>query len=575
MYEFNSKLLHRSILDWFEEVTWRNGYAYKVSDLLFADPILQLLANYHWATLCGSVNVRFVDESLLYTRPIRRNNYLAGLRIIFQMGRRRRKLVYSGFPSWNRRRAAALNGSTSSKGERFLYEISAPNWTSPSGISTDPDVKARSTTLVPKVTGGYDTHMYFNDIVHFAHRMRKYVDQSFYRPRSLSRFTSHTLKNLKVSARRISYILENVVAQMYPSKIGASAGSIKVTIENVQLNGQAPAVYVTLEGIERARGRETPNTFDLNFSNAIVHRSKLDSGQDQYVIPGKLLQIERFARHFRIDWLRGALYHTQGKALSKIMIDLDRNFEAVVEAPEFFPSLADFAAKHFPSALRNVLLKPKDAFEHLRGMASLLSGDTLALSFGIIPAVQSLKALIEGYTVPLEGEAELQYNRSSVWDLPDGLDTMCSDALIHAFGHDVVDAVRIRFRTQVWAAPDYQAFVQKLYNEDILFRLGAFPTPLGVWKATRFSFMVDWGFPISSWMRDHQSYFLSFTVPCRYGHTASFEFDLQTGETVSLFLRSSQHSFPLDPPEISWLESSGPSAHIAIALGTQIALGVV
>lgn len=571
MYNYLTRLREKTIFGlWAWYTLWQGG-SYAWSDILFADPIMSIFQNLHWATVVGTINPRIVDKSFLHLGVPRNNVYLQGFAILSDRTRREhRDSLNEAYPSWNRRRGTYLTGSEGSRQEQFHYERATPSWTLPADFSTSADNKVRSTPIVPKVTTGYDRYMSFDDLKLFAYRISPRVGSVFHRSTTLSRYTVCTLAALDVSENKISYVLKDITAQLYPSSRRMKCSSVRVIISRSVTEGGAPYTEVQLEHGVISLSYGSLITY-MHFPDYVRSQDHLDS-TDRYAKEIETQSLmNAFRRFFSIENMRPALYHTQGQALSKVMLDLDRNFENLIESTSFITDLHSTVDKGSQDLITFLSNHPSKV-ARAAALARLLSSVTLASTFGIAPSIEALQGLMSGYVAPISGEAEMNFEFSSLSELPETLRDLLTKA-ISVFGSEDVDLGRIKFRSEVWTTPSYQQLVQTLYNENLILGQGLVPSPSGIWNATKMSFVVDWFVPIGRMIDDHQAYMLSFTLPFRIGHSVSITLFLDDGREINHFMRSCQVNYPLDPPGDSWLVPSGLPP-ISIALGTSVLLGL-
>jgi hypothetical protein len=569
MFQYNTKLRSQEILTFMSVPVNVAAYDYMPSQLLNADPLYRFLSRFHWSSVTGSVNPRYIDKSEAHLRTYHRNVYLGGLSVIVDVLRRKhRESLHDNYPSWNRRRTLTVSGALRSVVKFTIAGWMQPSWSLPVGLSDDTDVSPRGSS-VPVVAGGSQRYLYFDDFVYFAKRMQKYDGQVFRVNESLGRSSQCIISDLMVSETRVSYHLTAVAATMYPSARKQSNNGIQVVIERKQPKGSLPFTSVSFFGLSQTKGFNGTSTFTLSYPETFIQYDHQDLSADATVLANEIEYIRKGAYGLSIDAMRGALYHTQGKALGGIMIDLDKNFENAVEASSFFPLITDLLLN---PDVRKVLNRSGSLGGQIKSLSRIISGGILAWNFAIKPTIEALDSLINPFVLPTKSEASLVYERTSITALPAGLQSLLKTMLLIPYKQTDVDWVKCTFRSEAWTTPSYENFVQTLVNENIILRGGFLPTPSGAWASSPGSFVIDWFLPITRLLDDHQSYFLSFTLPFRIGHSFKIEAALKDGRYLTIFSRSDESNLPIDPPGDSWLEAPGLPP-ISIALGISALLG--
>lgn len=574
MLHYNARRIDIGVSYIMHQFLMRDGFGYSPNQAFVCDPIMWLMQQMHYRVRTSYVKPRVIDKSLIHLRPAIRNSYLIGFTIAADIVRKQSRRDFSrAFPSWNKIRSRRVYGTLSKE-----YTIpkmdgfALPVWTQPSNFMADTDMSIPHCSLL-NLSGRAGRHMTFDQLKRFAKRLgEKYEGAQFSRPDTLGRESKATLSRVEVFEDSIEYVLTGLSGTYAPSSRSIKISAVKVFIMRSYTVGGSTVTNVVINGLQHAVGYYGDKVYALPFAESVfTNDSYVDDPWVHTVFAEQNFYSGILFKAFSIQNLRGALYHTQAKAMSAVLLDFDRNFENLVEASSFFDVFGDLL---LDSSVKRLLTAPGLAlFDRVRNLSDILSGATLAYNFAIKPTVDALNNLLQPLIAPVKGEGELAYSGASFSDLQiSHMRTFMEQAVNTAVpGAKVVD-FEFRFRSEVYVTPNVANVIQTLYNENMFLAGGIVPSPSAVWAASKASFIIDWFLPISRMLDDHTNYMLSFVVPFRIGHSVRCIITLDDGRTFDLFMRSEQSDYLLDPPEFSWLEAPG-APPIAIALAVKTMLG--
>jgi hypothetical protein len=541
------------------------GQVRYLNELFLSDPILYTLLNNHTITACFRTEVREVSKPQSLLRIRGRSPYIAGLTILTYLFRKKhRNFQRDRFPSWNRRRSFLMYGET-----QYYPRVEKTVNTVYPGFSAPPliwDVKIPFSRYYN--AGVAVDHIGYDDLLLLCKRLVGYVGLTFRRDFSLGRYCQSTFASLYFDDAQITYELYNVEFKSYPSGKWFQAPKLRINIQRGSGTAESVKVYITgLKSTVVNKDRSLGNPNFIPSASGIYHTSAPDPSLSRKL----LLSMNQAFAHITMAKLAPALYHTQGKALNKILIDYSKNFENLVESPELLDMLNGLFSS--PSAsVSKYFGKDVSWYQRCRNLAQLLNGGILAWSFAIKPTIDAMQGIIKPCLIPSRGEGAMSFKGSDFASLPSGLFTLLSYGL-GQMGHSALSVVSydITFRSTATTTPDYVTLARALMDTNPWVANGVLPSPKAIWDTGKGSFVVDWFTPIGRTIADHQAYFSSPTMPFRIGHTMRCIIDFNDGRSVDLFYRSSESNLPIDPPGDSWLQAPGLPP-VSIPLGVSVLL---
>jgi hypothetical protein len=525
-----------------------------LTELFYADPIYQLVCQWHSNLTVLRAEVRYLDKDLPSLAVTAKNPWYRGFVILNQVLRKdSRKEQRKAFPSWNRRRSLSVYGLSALTYTQAFGTLYGGH-TYPVGIGT----MAVPFSRFRDSAGAIKYQFSFDDIYSTAKLMQG-LGSVYHRNSTLGRFGDHTLTFLDVSHDVVSYRLDNIIYQSYPSSKSMRLAS--ATIAYHRLDTVAPfGVKVTIDGLKNLVYDNDP---------AILGTPWISTASSTYLIRDKLAanspDIARLKYRVRscLGWnasdFRPAYYHTQAEAFAKVMLDMSSNFENFVESPELVFLLESVLyAEQVPW-----LKKAYQASGYIGRIAllvKLISGGLLLWNYALQPSYKAVVALAKQTLTPILGEASMNFEGSDVNTLPESLRMLITRNLgDFAVSSSDIRRFELSFRSEVRTTLDYQTLTSMLMEQQPLLKSHIVPSPSQFWASVTGSFLVDQWVPISRYLEAHEAYILSPTVPFRIGHTASIKLMMGQGFTLKAFLRSSESNFLTDPPGDTWLLAPGAS----------------
>jgi len=550
-----------------------------LGDLLFADPIMCILANWHKKITATRYFIRHVVPKHESCTLKYRNIYMRGFVVLAELLRKRQDGYLNDAKStWNARRALGLRGTSQG--------LVSPNLTvgnllagyvQPVNFSNEP------VALTYHAIGGgnFGYHCSFDDIREIALMVQTKVSYQFQRNvGSLSRYGSHRLASMMVSDDEISYTLSNPFFQSYPFKRTLEVKGrvsiiirrcppdeggfdISVEIKPFKVNYDRAIVSYEAQWKLQARGiiyHSLGTVFDTNvliggynYAEQQAYRRPTVSGNF-----GGLMAA--FDQNMAV--YSPALFHTQGKALSDVMINFGQNFENLVQAPQF-AELIESVFLNSPQLYKQIFASPGDgahnALDRLTKLTKLLSGDTLAYNFAAVPTVKAVAKLFNTLKDFREGESSFVIEGSDLSSETESFVKAVMQGSQAYLGVDSSNVFRYKatFRTTVYTSLQASNASRAILMSNPLAAVGGFPTPSAIWESLAGSFVADWFLNIGPLIKDQQAYWSSPSVPLRIGHTVHLEFSYRDGRRFNNFWRSVESSLPIDPPHESWLPYVG------------------
>lgn len=293
--------------------------------------------------------------------------------------------------------------------------------------------------------------------------------------------------------------------------------------------------------------------------------------------------------HWSILSAQPGLYHTQSKAYATLLGDVSKNFESLIESPGFLtevlPAAADLpgeilgAARGVESlsldaAFLGSLPAPVGYLSRLRTLLKVLCGGYLAYIFAIKPTLESSADVLRSHLPSLtlfraKGGMKFKGDEDSLSSEPSSL-----QALIR----EITEETIVSYNVLLISTVDVN-----LLNEDVIEMLvqllsptleaGLLPEPAMIWKAAKFTFIVDMFIPVGQLIAHAQTFFSSNRIRrSRVGHSVSVKIIDVGGSIYEFYIRSDSTDLLIDPPKDSWLEASGPKLEVLLPLAIVLAL---
>lgn len=551
---FTTALTTRTFASYFSQTyTLHGGQTRVLRELFYADPLMLALDNYTRVVKSNVVVVTYRDKSPKHLDVSGKSPYIYGLALLQRfLKSRRRKRRRAAFPSWNRRRSLSVYGDYSG----LSVAIPSGIWTGfvlPLTIGLiDGRMSRLNTTTTPV------SHCSFDDCLRMARSMLPFIGSVFQKVNG-SIYGKHTLSSLSVSEDLITYRLIDVEFKSFPSGNWQNAPALNVTISRNSFGDPSIDVF----GYSSVVINKNPNLPKVRYYSGADAVSLTVSEGDE--VTSRLLHrsIQDLFGVVLMNQFRPALYHTQGGALAKLLVNYGKNFENFIEAPQLLTLFRQMY--EFPIMAKSVL--GLDWYGRLKWLTECLTGSILAQAFAVRPTFESLQALASQACYPVIGEKEMKFETNDINSLPEGLRLFLEERVDMFLNPANITYFYALFRTEVTSAPDEAVLARAVMEHDPLAFLGLYPTPRGVWDSTQFTFIIDWFVPIGRTISDNESYFRSPMLECRIGHSVHFQISTVEGLHYDLFWRSSYGDRPTDPPGDSWLVSPGiPSISIPLAV---------
>jgi hypothetical protein len=532
-----------------------------VSEFFGADPIMQMASLFYKKHKVQRYVSKRTENKSSHTIPAK-NPIIGGFRVLAQRSRKKVEFVYSkAFPKWNGYLSTQLHGKTSWTNSPSVPVLSNfLTYVNPAEINSE---KIYITKLA--YGASFQDHISFADLVNFASRLRPYIGRAFQVNSTLGRSCSHVLGELDVSDNMISYTLQGIYNQGYPSGRNLRCNSVRVSII-----GPGTAVDSIAEISVLISGMDSAWLDNKTWLTPVWKVRSYAGFSNREPTNGKrvtaISMIHDHALDFPLKYFAPGIYITQSLAASKVMPDYSRNFENFVELPEtakLFKQLNDLDS----NTVRKYFGKQVPPSERMRNMTRLLSGTFLTNAFAISPTLKAIAGLAQPLVLPLKGEGSFKLSGTSSDSLPEALRFKLQRNLLFAGLPDTVVQYDLTVRSEVRICPTYQSAALAFLESNPILYYGLVPTPLGVFQVGQMSFVVDWWLRISDLIKQHQTYFLSALIPLRVGHSVDFSYRLSNGLWASYFIRSKEEDYLIDPPGVSWLQNQQlPSVSIPLVL---------
>lgn len=559
-----------------------------LSDIFYADPIMRVLCYQHRPMNVTRYFVRHVTDEHPSLAIKIRNVYMLGLTAIGDLLRKRGSgYTNTAASTWHPRRALGLRGTSGGLDMQNLtigsmgYGVRYP--VGVSGLKLD-------LTYFASPFGGFFYHCSFDDIAATARRLLPFSGQYFQRDAgSLGIYGYHTLEGLYVGDNIISYTMKNIFFQSYPVwRHMAIPSSIGVRIEradpasshdlHIRVTGLS---RVLIDGLDYGSSkpqwsgsvsgsiiRSTATRYDTNVIIGGVNYAD----QQRYLSPyahgpfGGLMQ----AFEGNMAVYSPGLFHSQGKALSNLMIDYGANFENLIQSPQFIELIESVFLKS-PQLFESIFTDVNASLAgRVKGLVDFITGHQLAYEFATAPTIRAVQKLLnrlldfregEG-SFTLEGEdftsRPLSFQRAVLQGAPTYL------GLLNA----KVRWYKIVFRTTARTSLSASNAAKAILMNDPIAMIGGYPTPSSIWESLGGSFAVDWFTAVGPMIKDQEAYWRSPSIPLRMGHTVHVRFDYNDGRRFNNFWRSVESNLPIDPPGDTWLPV-GDLPSVAIPFGIQ------
>lgn len=573
---------------WLNSYEGINGQLRNRLDLLYIDPIILMIHLYHHECQVTRYFLRHVDINHPTCSYMVKSPYMAGMVIIADYLRKEA----TGYENtgegstWKSRRSLGLRGSTQylpvqqialhNNGMYYAFPI---------------NFGLLNFDLTQVVSGGQaKVQLSFDDIVAFAERMKPYNGAYFQRVvGSLGRYGEANLSNFVVGENIVSYTWTNIFFQSYPAGKTLRCPKVNIKIERLA-PGRKGDMSVTITGTKDTiiDGSDLPPP--SNWSPSCTGRLRVNLAtqyETDVMIGGTTYALSRRfyngVYHTSLGSLVGSfasniaafgpgLFHTQGRALSNLMIDYGSNFENLIQSPQFI-ELISSVFENAPQ-LYAAVFDPRTGAsfqDRVLRLTELITGGQLAYEFATAPTLRAISNLLnqsldfrkgEG-SFTIEGEGDFTSQPLSFQKA-----VMQSSPSFYGLSSIGVMRYKVIFRTTVYSSMEASMAAKAILTNDPLAMVHGYPTPEGIWAVQPMSFVVDWGFQVGPMISDATSYWRSLTMPLRIGHTVHVKFRYNDGRIFNNFWRSEESKLPLDPPGESWLPL-GVLPQIAIPFGIQ------
>jgi len=291
---------------------------------------------------------------------------------------------------------------------------------------------------------------------------------------------------------------------------------------------------------------------------------------------------------FSIASFAPGLFHTQSQSFLALLGEVSKNFESLVESPQFIPTLTGVAdsiiSKDSVLGSKLGLFTSPSAFDsfsresplsRIRLLLKFLAGLHLAYVFAIAPALKSaddaLTTFIREVSVS-KGKSYVKYTTQdgtfSGW--PAGL-----VKLVQGFRSEEIARCEVLYgsqaETSLTKTRTFEALDRVL---DDVRRAGIEPDPVYLYAAIPLSFVFDAVvFPVAVIMTDaYQRFKMTTSRHFTMGHSVRVVVTYRSGLVYRLYVRSDASQILFDPPDTSWLKASGLTPAIAISLATVLFL---
>jgi hypothetical protein len=547
-----------------------NTQARLLIELIFFDPIAQLLYLHHRECLVTRYFPRFVvEEDPLCTIPIRNYHMVSAIllaRLFDERANGKRKIFES---SWHARRALGLRGTTGGYSfDNLVVSNAVGNYVYPIGFgNTKLDI-----TKHP-FGGSTAYHFCFDDAVALAIRMKPYIGGRFQRSATLGRYGRGDLSSIIVTNSSIEYRWKDVVYQSYPGSRFMTCPAINIRITRVP-PGKPGDLTLTITGMNKALvdgGLPPPKTWNSSVVGKlrINHASQYET---DVLVGGYTYAMNRRYRNAGFIGSLGSLigsfgdnmstyapglFHTQGRALSNLMIDYGSNFENIIQADQFAELINNIFLK--TPQLFKAIFSPGDGLINLatrvKRLAELMTGSQLAYEFAAAPTIRALSALMDQVLDFRKGEGQFTLEGENFSSQPLSFQKAVLQASPSFYGlsSSNIRWFRVTFRTTVYSSMQASMVAKAILLNDPVAMIHGYPTPESIYNVQPLSFVVDWGFQVGPMIKANSAYFQSPSMPLRVGHTVHVEFKYSDGRIFNNFWRSEESDYPIDPPGESWL----------------------
>jgi hypothetical protein len=414
-------------------------------------------------------------------------------------------------------------------------------------------------------SNGLNVIMTFEGLRKYAYYVLDHAGSSFttFRKDADGRNNHADVVGLTVTSNRISYSV-SVRHRNLPNHINGLNFSYTV---NIFLDDDG-VVTAACDGIQRYEG--------VGLASGL---NKLQPRYKQHLnvvldLPHNYLRHVILHSKHSIAKAAPGLSHTQSKAIGKMLTEVSRNLESLVESPGI------------PALLTGLLSWPAEAIENFIVARSLvtkcyvvieaLCRGILTWKFALEPTMKSAKdAILSARKMQRKYEASLSYSsREEEFDgLPESLKRFI---LLEGMVDNDVAEYKITLHTETSMRITLE-FLARYFASllGLARKHGIAPEPKILWQLQPWSFVFDWFIPMSQYIDDAQQYFNSYYTPIStLGHSVFVEVVTSDGWIYSIFIRSDNSTDPLDLVPEAWNKSSDiPPIAIPLFVITLMGIG--
>jgi hypothetical protein len=512
-------------------------------DHLYGDPFIRLLLSVKNQVVVRTVNHASSRNSSWRTNVISRSTQQGLMRF--------REVLFGTRPlrgNWKPYTRISVYGTTSGTNQTLsTYGVAVGSgWLSPNVGSYPFWYRSHASA----------NYLTFDDLAMFAKHLikvngptKQYVREGpwiGYIPRSYC-----TITGLSVSENSISY---SAVCAGRSSSTGYTSGSdmtYTVLVERMD----SGYIRVRTTGLEKTK---YVNAGDNGYHNMvptpIQQLSQLNRVAD---IESSFSFSNIVSRsHHSIIGAAAGLNQTQSRAIAKMLGEVSRNFETLVESsglPELF-----FTILSWPIDLVREFGSTSSILARATILIEALSKGALTWLFAIKPTLSSVKdAMAEARKLQPKYEESVIFS-SDTTPFVELFPSLQSYILLDGMTPSEVKEYKIVFHSET-SMRVTQKFVREYLSGLIgsARRLGVLPEPKILWALQPWSFVVDWFLPVSSLISDAQSYFASYGTPLdTLGHSVFIRVEHTQGWIYAIYIRSDNSSDPLDHVPDAWNTAS-------------------
>lgn len=376
-----------------------------------------------------------------------------------------------------------------------------------------------------------------------------------------------TISNLTITKSRISYT--GFGSSRIPNtNIGSDIGPYHIVVTS----DDEGRIKITQSGLNSIK--------DVNYgSNATWQmkpspiQSSLQMKLSEKGVENEFVHAVIKRSHHSISGAAAGLNHTQGVALRKMLGDVSRNFETLVESPGI-PEVLKQAITWVPDLAKSLGSAGSVGSAVARIVAAICAGRLAWLFAGkptiesVIDAVSSAKQTLPKYESTLTLSSDLQAFGSLQKSLQDYI-------LLEGMLVSDVREYKITFHTECAARVSLSSLTDGLAGVFAnLRRYGIVPEPKIIWALQPFSFIFDMFVPMSSYIDAAQAYFKSYASSLKtIGHSVFIEVQHIEGWTYAIYIRSENSADPIDLVPQAWNPASGVYLQAAVPLSVLAVMG--